>query len=93
MKYITSDELGDLARLGLIIQVEFTLNDVYDSWAKEMSQDGLADMNFSEPRHQVVRFVGRAVLIEPVELQVFVVFVRDALEATLRNFDVFVRHV
>lgn len=48
-----------------------------------MSEDGLAGIDFSEPCHHVVRFANRAVLIEPVELHVFVVFVRDALEASL----------
>ena len=53
-----------------------------------MSDDGLPGMNFSEPCHHVVRFVNRTVLIEPVDLHVFVFFVRDALEASLRSFDV-----
>ena len=48
-------------------------------------------MNFSEQCHQVVRFVNRVVLIlsfiESVELQVIVVFVMDALEASIRSFD------
>ena len=65
-----------------------TFNDVHDSWAKKMSEDGLAGINFSKPCHHVVRFVNRAVLIEPMDLHVFVVFVRDALEASLRCFDV-----
>ena len=52
-----------------------------------MYKDGLAGMNFSEPCHHVVRFVDRPVLIEPVEPQVIVVFVRNALEACLRSFD------
>ena len=65
-----------------------TFNDVRNSWAKIMSDDGLAGMNFSEPCHHVVRFVARTVLIEPVDLHVFVVFERDALEAGLRRFDV-----
>ena len=65
-----------------------TFNDVHDGWAKEMSEDGVAGINFSEPCHHVVRFVDRAFVIEPVELQVVVVIVRDALEANLRSFDV-----
>ena len=44
-----------------------TLNGVHGSWAKKISEDGLAGMNFSEPCHHVVRFVDRTVLIEPVE--------------------------
>ena len=65
-----------------------TIDDVHNSGAKEMSLDGMDGINFTEPCHQVVRFVGRAVLIEPVELQVGVLLVRDALEANLRGFDV-----
>ena len=70
------------------LNILHTLNDVHDSWAKEMSLNGLASMNFSEPRHQVVRFVGRAFVIKPVDMQVAVVFMRDTLEASLGNFDV-----
>ena len=58
-------------------------NNVHDSWAKIMSDDGLAGMNFSEPCHHEVRFVNRAFFIEPVNFHIFVVFVRDALEANL----------
>jgi hypothetical protein len=65
-----------------------TFDDVYDSWAKKISGDGLAGTNFSEPCHHIVGFVDRAVLIQPVDLQMFVVFVHDALEASLRSFDV-----
>ena len=65
-----------------------SFNDVHDSWAKEMSEDGAASFNFTEPCHHVVRFVDRAFIIEPVELQVVVVIVRDALEANFRSFDV-----
>ena len=61
-------------------------NDVHDSWAKKMCGDGLSAINFTEPCHQVVRFFNQAVLIEPLNLHVFVVFVRDALEASLRSF-------
>jgi hypothetical protein len=65
-----------------------TLNDVHDGRTKEMSEDGMASFNFTEPCHQVVRFVGRTFVIEPVNLQVVVIIVRDALEASLRRFDV-----
>ena len=65
-----------------------TLNGVQGSWAKKMSEDGLAAMNFTKPCHHVVRFVDRTVLIEPVDLQLFVIFMRDALEASLRSFNV-----
>ena len=105
MKHIPSSELGDLIRLRLLMQMEFTyvllqfniqyfpnrlltLNDVHDGRAKEMSDDGTASLNFTEPCHQVVRFVGRTVFIELVELQVVVIIVRDALESCLRRFDV-----
>jgi hypothetical protein len=48
----------------------------------------MADLNFSEPCHQVVRFVDRAGLVEPVDLQVVMFVVRrDALEASFRRFD------
>ena len=66
-----------------------TLGDIHDGWAKsEMPKDGFADMNLTKPSHQVVRFVCVVVLIDLVELQVFGVFVRDALEPSLRDFDV-----
>ena len=65
-----------------------TLNDVHDSRAKEMSEDGVFVVNFTEPCHHVVRFVDWAFIIEPMELQVVVVIVRDPLEANLRSFDV-----
>ena len=35
-----------------------------------------------------MRFVGRKVFVEPVDLQVFVIVVRAALDASLRKFDV-----
>ena len=35
-----------------------------------------------------MRFVGRELFIEPVELQVFVIVVLAALNASLRKFDV-----
>ena len=47
-----------------------TFNDVHDSRAKKMCGDGLSAINFTEPCHQVVRFVYRAVLIEPLDLHV-----------------------
>ena len=66
-----------------------TFSDVHDSWVRKMSENGLAAMNFTEPCHHVVKFVDWVVvLIEPVNLHVFVVFVSDALDASLRNFDV-----
>ena len=53
-----------------------------------MPKDGFADMNLTKPSHQVVRFVGVVVLVDPMDLQVFGMFVRDALEPSLRDFDV-----
>ena len=35
-----------------------------------------------------MRFVGRLAFIEPVDLEMFMVLVRAALEASLRKFDV-----
>ena len=65
-----------------------TFNDVNDGWAKKMCKDGLAAINFTEPCHHIVRFFDGTVLIESLDLHVFVAFVRDTLEASLRNFDV-----
>ena len=66
-----------------------TLGDIYDGWAIfEMPKDGFAGMNLTKPSHQIVRFIGVIVLINLVDLIVFGVFVRDALESSLRNFDV-----
>ena len=53
-----------------------------------VSGDGLADANLSDSCRQVVRFVGRSGFIEPPELQVLVVVVRAALDASLRKLDV-----
>lgn len=53
-----------------------------------MSEHGFTGVNVSEPRHHVVSFVGRALVIKSVDNQVAVVIVRDALEASLRSFDV-----
>jgi len=47
MNHITSNDLSDLARLGLILQMEFT----YLFWAKEMSQNRFANFKFNESRH------------------------------------------
>ena len=65
-----------------------TLNDVHDGWARVLCGDGLALMKFSESRHQVMRCVGRSAFIKPVDLDVIIVFMRTALESSLRNFDV-----
>jgi hypothetical protein len=50
--------------------------------------DGLADDNFNDTCQQVVRFVGREVFVEPMDLHVFVLVVWAALDASLRKFDV-----
>ena len=69
--------------------VILTFNDVHDSCVSIMTDDGFTDQNFSEPCHQIVRFIDRAVLIEPVDLHVLVVFMSDgALKAGLGSFDV-----
>lgn len=65
-----------------------TLNNVCHSWARVVYGDRLSDVKISDSRHQVVKFASRAVFIEPVELQVFVVIVRTTLESSLRNFNV-----
>ena len=50
--------------------------------------DGLAGVNLGDSCQQVVRYVDRRFFIELVDLHVFVIIVRTALEATLRKFDV-----
>ena len=50
----------------LLQHVQRTLHDVQDSWARVVCGDGLAGANLSNSCHQVVRFVGREVFIEPV---------------------------
>ena len=65
-----------------------TLDDINDSRAKKMTEDGMAGIDRTEPCHHVVRFVGRTLIIEPVELKVGVLIVRDALVANFRSFDV-----
>ena len=65
-----------------------TLDDVHDSWAIEVCGDGLALMKLSKSRRQVVRFIGREAFVESMDLQMIVVFVWDALESSLRSFNV-----
>ena len=65
-----------------------TLNNVRDSWARKLCGDRLALMIFSENRHQVMRLIGRAAFVEPVDLEVSVVIMWATLESSLRNFDV-----
>lgn len=65
-----------------------TINDVYDSRARELCGEGLADMNLKYSRHQIMRFIGWDVFVKPLNLQVFVVIVRTAFEPSLRKFDV-----
>jgi len=90
--YIASDELGDLARLGIVLQMDFTLDDVEDGWARVVHGNRLANANLCESRRQVVRFIGREAIVEPMNLEVLVVVVLTALEPSLRNFNVLVRH-
>ena len=54
----------------------------------EVRGDGLARMNLNESRQQVMRFISREGLVEPVELEMIVVFVWDALDSGLRSFNV-----
>lgn len=95
VNHIASGELNDLAGLGLILQIEFTLDDVYDRWAMVLYRDRLAGVNLEESCHQTVRFVRRDVLIESVDLDVIVVFVWAAVDVSLSlsTWDMFVRHV
>ena len=65
-----------------------TLDDVCNSWAMAVYRDRLADVKFTDSRHQVVRFVGREAFVKPVDLKVFVVVMWTALESSPRNFDV-----
>ena len=65
-----------------------TLDDIQDSWTMVVYGDGLARMNISESSYQIVRFISRAGFVEPVELHMIVVFVWDALESSLRSFNV-----
>ena len=107
MDYVASDELGNLVRLGFVLDVEFTyvvrsvqhkyyhtskhvqrtLDDVPNSWASIFCEDGMANGNLTESCHQVVRFVGRF-FIELVDLHVFVIVVRAALDPSLRKINV-----
>jgi len=91
--YIASDELDDLARLGIVFEMDFTLNNICDSWARVVCGDRLADVNLTESRQQVVRFIGREAVVEPVDLEVLVIVVRTALKPSLRNWNVLVGHV
>ena len=65
-----------------------TLDDVRDGRAMVVYGEGLAHMNLTESRQQVVRFIGRETFVEPVDLQMIVIFVWDALESSLRSFNV-----
>ena len=65
-----------------------TLDDVRDSWARVVCRDGFAHMNLAESRQHVVRFISRETFVEPVDLQMIVVFVWDSLESSLRTFHV-----
>lgn len=64
-----------------------TLDDVSDSWARVLCRDGLANVNLTNSRRQVVRLIGRDGFVEPMELYVSVILVRTPLEPNLRKFD------
>ena len=68
-----------------------TLNDVHDSWAKEMAGEGFAGVNVNHPIHHVVSFVSRPGFIKSLNHQMIVIVVRTALEASPGKFDVLVR--
>ena len=65
-----------------------TLDDVHDMWTRVVRVDRFSNVDLSEQRHQVMRCVGWAVLIEPVDLQVIVFIVCATLESSLRKFHV-----
>ena len=71
----------------LLKHVQRTIDDVPDSWARVLCGDGLAGVKLSESCQQIVRFIGRDAFIEPLDLQVFVLIVRAALDASLGSFD------
>ena len=95
MDYVASDKLGNLVRVGFVLNVQSTvstyvgspvsstyyhyhtskhvqrtLDNVHDSWARVVYGDGLTGANLSNSCQQFMRFVGRLVFIEPVDLQV-----------------------
>ena len=51
--------------MGLIL---LTLDDVRDSWAMVVCGDGLAHINLTESRQQLVGFISRGGFVEPVDL-------------------------
>jgi len=48
MDYVTSDELNNFVRLGFVLDVQFTLDDVQNRWAMEVCGDGLAHANLTD---------------------------------------------
>ena len=64
-----------------------TLDDVHDSWARVVCGDGHQREPHREPP-QVVRFIIRETFVEPVDLDIIVVFGWDALKSSLRSFHV-----
>jgi len=48
MDYVASDELGNFVRLGFVLDVQFTFDEVQDSWAMVVSGDGLAGANLGD---------------------------------------------
>ena len=65
-----------------------TLDDIHNSWANVFCGDGCASVKLAESREQVVGFIGWEAVIEPVDLQVFVMMMGLALETSHRSFDV-----
>ena len=65
-----------------------TLDDVHDMWARVVRVHGFSNIDLSKTCHQVMRCVGWAVLIEPLDRQVVVFIVCATLEPSLRNFNV-----
>jgi len=48
MDYVASDELGNFVRLIFVSDVQFTLNDVQDSWAMVVNRDGFAGAKLTD---------------------------------------------
>ena len=66
--------------------VQRTLDDVCNSRAMGICRDRHADSNLNDSCQYIVRFVSREAFIESVNLEVFMIVVWTALEASLRKF-------
>jgi len=51
VEYVARGKLDDLSKLGLVLDMEFPLDDVRNGWASVVYGDGLADMKFSDTGH------------------------------------------